>query len=137
MQRDPPELGLQQLETGAHEVVGGDWVRKFDKIFVDNLGKFRKYNGRSIQDVLRALRNKVGLYCTSLRTRLIGCVPQKHHYQDLPDNVKRHLGPLPDGFLAYFTRRFPALFLHVYYVVANGPLRGESMFQSYFKFQES
>ena len=138
MQRDPPEAGLQQLETGAHEVVGADWIRKFDKIFIDNLGKFRKYNGRSIQDLLRALRNKVCLDSATLLTRLIEfLVVQKHHYQDLPDLVKRHLGPLPDGFMAYFTRRFPALFLHVYYVIANGPLRGEPMFRSYFQFQES
>ena len=58
---------------------------------------------------------------------------QKHHYQDLPDNVKRHLGPLPDGFLSYFTRRFPNLFKHVHSVVSRTNLRYESMFKSYFE----
>ncbi|KAF8337115.1 uncharacterized protein EI90DRAFT_3044948 [Cantharellus anzutake] len=115
MQRDPPELGLQRLEAGAPDVVGNDWSKKFDKAFIENLGKFRKYNGRSILDLLRALRNK------------------KHHYQDLPENLKRHLGSLPDGFLAYFTRRFPALFLHVYYVIADGPWQEESIFRPYFQ----
>jgi serine/threonine-protein kinase/endoribonuclease IRE1 len=58
---------------------------------------------------------------------------QKHHYQDLPDNVKRHLGPMPDGFLAYFTRRFPRLFMHVHSVISNTPLCHESMFRTYFE----
>ena len=57
---------------------------------------------------------------------------QKHHYQDLPDTVKRHLGPLPDGFLAYFTRRFPHLFMHVHGTVSRSRLRYESMFKGYF-----
>ena len=58
---------------------------------------------------------------------------QKHHYQDLPDPVKRHLGSLPDGFLAYFTRRFPGLFLHVHGVIRRCGLARESMFRSYFE----
>jgi serine/threonine-protein kinase/endoribonuclease IRE1 len=59
MGRDPPEPGLISLETDAHDVVGVDWHRRLDKTLIDNLGKFRKYNGKSVQDLLRALRNKV------------------------------------------------------------------------------
>ncbi|KAF8607337.1 hypothetical protein BDV93DRAFT_603948 [Ceratobasidium sp. AG-I] len=118
MERDPREPGLVALETGAFDIIGADWQRKLDKMFIDNLGKFRKYDVKSVQDLLRALRNK------------------KNHYQDLPDNVKRHLGPLPEGFLSYFTRRYPKLFLHVYSVVADSPLRRESMFRSYFVLDE-
>ncbi|KAG8809999.1 bifunctional endoribonuclease/protein kinase ire1, partial [Serendipita sp. 399] len=117
MEREPREPGLIALENGAFEVVGSDWHKRLDKIFIDNLGKYRKYQGASVQDLLRALRNK------------------KHHYQDLPDNVKRHLGSLPDGFLAYFTKRFPALFLHVYSVVSDLPLRHEPMFKTYFELE--
>jgi hypothetical protein len=61
MERDPPESGLVALETGASEVVGADWAKRLDKLFIDNLGKFRKYNGNSVQDLLRALRNKVSI----------------------------------------------------------------------------
>lgn len=118
MCRDPRDPMLVALERGAPAVVGYDWAARLDKIFLDNLGKFRKYDGKSIQDLMRALRNK------------------KHHYQDLPDNVKRHVGPMPDGFLAYFTRRFPRLFLHVYGVVNDSLLRHESMFRSYFELQD-
>ncbi|KAJ7326433.1 hypothetical protein DFH08DRAFT_968324 [Mycena albidolilacea] len=87
-------------------------------LFLEHLGKFRKYDGRSVQDLLRALRNK------------------KHHYQDLPNKVKRNLGPMPEGFLAYFTRRFPRLFLHVHSVVGDTSLRTESMFRSYFELHD-
>ncbi|QRW13496.1 Serine/threonine-protein kinase [Ceratobasidium sp. AG-Ba] len=118
MERDPREPGLVALETDAVTIVGTDWQRKLDKMFIDNLGKFRKYDVKSVQDLLRALRNK------------------KNHYQDLPDNVKRHLGPLPEGFLSYFTKRYPKLFLHVYGVIENSALRTESMFRSYFTLEE-
>ncbi|CAE6519436.1 unnamed protein product [Rhizoctonia solani] len=118
MERDPREPGLVALETGAVEIIGNDWQRRLDKMFIDNLGKFRKYDVTSVQDLLRALRNK------------------KNHYQDLPDHVKRHLGPLPDGFLSYFTRRFPKLFVHVYTVVEDSPLMVEPMFRSYFALEE-
>jgi Ribonuclease 2-5A len=59
MCRDPRETPLVTLETGAYDVVGNDWHSRLDKVFVENLGKFRKYDGRSVQDLLRALRNKV------------------------------------------------------------------------------
>jgi serine/threonine-protein kinase/endoribonuclease IRE1 len=47
------------LENKAIDVVGPDWAARLDRILVENLGKFRKYDGRSVQDLLRALRNKV------------------------------------------------------------------------------
>ncbi|KAF8062248.1 other/IRE protein kinase [Lyophyllum atratum] len=118
MCRDPKDPYLLVLEKEAYGIVGNDWHTRLDKIFIENLGKFRKYDGRSVQDLLRALRNK------------------KHHYQDLPDNVKRHLGPMPEGFLSYFTRRYPRLFLHVHSVVGTTGLRTESMFRTYFDLPE-
>ncbi|KAJ6591077.1 hypothetical protein DFH09DRAFT_192933 [Mycena vulgaris] len=118
MCRDPKDPYLLVLEKGAFGIVGNDWLSRLDRLFIENLGKFRKYDGRSVQDLLRALRNK------------------KHHYQDLPDNVKRHLGPMPEGFLAYFTRRYPRMFLHVHGVIGDTSLRTESMFRSYFELQD-
>jgi hypothetical protein len=64
MCRDPRDAMLEQLETGAIAVVGHDWHQRLDRVFLDNLGKFRKYDGRSVQDLMRALRNKVRcLFC--------------------------------------------------------------------------
>ncbi|KAI6132924.1 hypothetical protein EV401DRAFT_1914944 [Pisolithus croceorrhizus] len=118
MCRDPRDQNLVKLEANASDIVGQDWHSRLDKVFIENLGKFRKYDGKSLQDLLRALRNK------------------KHHYQDLPENVKRHLGPMPEGFLTYFTRRFPRLFMHVHGVISETPLCTESMFRSYFELNE-
>lgn len=60
MCREPREPQLEELEKGASVVVGSDWHKKLDKAFDENLGKFRKYDGKNVQDLLRALRNKVG-----------------------------------------------------------------------------
>ncbi|KAG0328786.1 bifunctional endoribonuclease/protein kinase ire1 [Dissophora globulifera] len=106
---------LIKLEKNAKEILVRDWYKVIDRHLVENLGKYRKYDGGSVRDLLRALRNK------------------KHHYQDLPPHVKRALGELPHGFLSYFTSRFPKLMLHLYYIVADDPgLRNESMFKHYF-----
>lgn len=59
MCREPRETPLLMLETGASSVVGTDWHSRLDRTFIDNLGKFRKYQGGSVQDLMRALRNKV------------------------------------------------------------------------------
>ena len=60
---------------------------------------------------------------------------QKHHYQDLPESVRKALGDLPAGFLSYFTTRFPQLLLHVYDTVATH-LSDEAMFASTFHIPE-
>jgi serine/threonine-protein kinase/endoribonuclease IRE1 len=68
------------------------------------------------KDLLRAIRNK------------------KHHYQDLPDDIKKELGSTPEGFLNYFTTKFPNLLLHVFYFVQNNPkLTADPMFRQYFE----
>lgn len=115
MDKDPPTPALVLLESKARNVLGTDWHRRCDRMFLENLGKFRKYDPTSVQDLLRAMRNK------------------KHHYQDLPGTLKKVLGSLPDGYLNYFTRRFPELFLHVYNTIVDQPLiRTEPVFREYF-----
>lgn len=59
MELDPPEPPVVQLEAAALEVVGKDWFSRADKVFTSNLGKYRKYKGNSVRDLLRAMRNKV------------------------------------------------------------------------------
>ncbi|KAK6030133.1 ribonuclease 2-5A, partial [Ostertagia ostertagi] len=49
----------------------------------------RTYKGHSVRDLLRAMRNK------------------KHHYRELPEEVQKSLGKIPNEFLCYFTSRFP------------------------------
>ncbi|GHJ84180.1 hypothetical protein NliqN6_0582 [Naganishia liquefaciens] len=119
MQLDPPEATLVTLEKDSFRVVGQNWQKALDQVFVDNLGKHRKYVVQSVRDLLRAMRNK------------------RNHYQDLPEAVKKRVGVLPDGYLNYFTARFPALFTHVHQVIYDSKLRHESQFAPYFILDES
>ena len=94
--RDPPSPALETLESYAPTVLaeaGGDFLRALPKDFVATLGKQRKYNGGKILDLLRALRNK------------------KNHYEDMPEGIKKRVGPLPGGYLGFWTREFPRLLL--------------------------
>ena len=64
------------------------------------MGKQRKYTGtRLLLDLLRALRNK------------------KNHYEDMSDKLKKDVGPLPEGYLSFWTRRFPNLLITCWNVV--------------------
>ena len=142
MCRDPRDPHLVLLENIAINVVGPDWSARLDKLFGENLGKFRKYDGRSVQGLLRALRNK--LHCEAQLNKILYYLyvvsnasihsTQKHHYdhQDLPEHAKRHVDSMPEGYLTYFTRRYPRLFLHVHTVISDSFLRQESMFRPYF-----
>jgi serine/threonine-protein kinase/endoribonuclease IRE1 len=140
MERDPPESTLIALEESSTTIVGDDWSKAIDRTLLDNLGKYRKYDGKSVRDLLRVLRNKVRslmLLLPRTESTLTDTffVAQKHHYQDLPENVRKNLGDLPGGFLSYFTARFPRLLLHVFDVVADH-LSEEAMFKSTFSIAE-
>ncbi|KAI9674448.1 MAG: bifunctional endoribonuclease/protein kinase ire1 [Caeruleum heppii] len=112
--RDPPSTHLQVLESTAPEVLDTDFLRRLDRAFIDTLGKQRKYTGDRMLDLLRALRNK------------------KNHYQDMPEMVKKHVGPLPEGYLQYWTVRFPTLLLQCYHVVVYCGLQDVPRFRAYF-----
>lgn len=115
LEKDPPAVPLLLLESDAREIVGADWRQRFDKAFLEDLGRFRKYDGASVRDLLRALRNK------------------KNHFQDMAPQLKRQLSPMPEGFVHYFAQRFPRLFLYVHAVIEQLPvMRSEPMFRTYF-----
>lgn len=119
LEREPPAAALLLLEKGAVMVIGADWRKRFDRAFLDDVGRFRKYDAASVQDLLRVIRNK------------------KHHFQDMQPQLKKQLSPMPEGFLQFFARRFPQLFLHVYQVMDQLPmLRSEPMFHSYYQHDE-
>ena len=58
MELQPPEPTLCQLESKSIDVIGQSWQKRLDSVFLENLGKHRKYDSRSLRDLLRALRNK-------------------------------------------------------------------------------
>ncbi|CAJ0959673.1 unnamed protein product, partial [Mesorhabditis belari] len=87
---------VQRLETNAKAVVGGNWRNHICSALAEDLRKFRTYKGHSVRDLLRAMRNK------------------KHHYRELPKEVRDSLGDIPEHFVQYFTSRYPLLLLHSY-----------------------
>ena len=98
--KDPPSALLMKFDAGSDFVIpSGDWTVKFDKTFMDNLERYRKYHSSKLMDLLRALRNKY------------------HHFMDLPEDIAELMGPVPDGFYDYFTKRFPNLLIGVYMIV--------------------
>ena len=161
MQLDPPEPTLVTLEKDSFRVVGQNWQKALDQVFVDNLGKHRKYVVQSVRDLLRAMRNKASFLIlfpkpgadticnwSIFRSEIIIKVSRndeasihqlinRHVLLDLPEAVKKRVGVLPDGYLNYFTTRFPALFTHVHQVIYDSKLRHESQFAPYFILDES
>ncbi|KAL0235011.1 hypothetical protein GEMRC1_001593 [Eukaryota sp. GEM-RC1] len=103
---------VRSLETYATNILGRDWIATLDQSFIDQLGRFRKYNARSVRDLLRVIRNK------------------KHHYRDLPEDVRDLVGPLPGGYLRYFSTRFPSLVSCCFDFVCNF-LAEDPMFEHY------
>ncbi|KAJ2346704.1 bifunctional endoribonuclease/protein kinase ire1 [Coemansia sp. RSA 2673] len=92
------------------------WDRRLDSHLRRDLGKFRKYDGTRLRDLLRVIRNK------------------KNHYQDMAEPLREALGDIPDGYLNYFESRFPYLLLHCYYfVLEDDSLRTATVFRSYFR----
>jgi len=113
--RDPPSPALQELERHAPQVTRGDFLRSLPRDFVDSLGKQRKYVGSRLLDLLRALRNK------------------RNHYEDMPDSLKRTVGPLPDGYLSFWTTKFPNLLLVCWNVVYEVRWDEADRFKEYYQ----
>ncbi|KAM9819589.1 serine/threonine-protein kinase/endoribonuclease IRE1 isoform 2-T2 [Syngnathus typhle] len=84
------------LESECRDVVRSNWMLHISTPLQNNLKRYRVYKSSSVRELLRAMRNK------------------KAHYHQLPREVRHSLGELPDGFVRYFTRRFPKLLMHTY-----------------------
>ena len=61
MRRTHRKKELNALEAKAPRVFGRTWRTQLDKPLQESLEEFRGYNGRSVNDLLRALRNKVSM----------------------------------------------------------------------------
>ncbi|XP_064627806.1 serine/threonine-protein kinase/endoribonuclease IRE1-like [Lineus longissimus] len=101
------------LEHCGLPVVQNDWRKHITVELQNDLRKYRTYKGNSVRDLLRAMRNK------------------KHHFRELPPEVQRSLGDIPDQFVEYFTSRFPYLLIHVYN--ALWCCRNERLFHQYYE----
>ncbi|KAL3457206.1 hypothetical protein BJX64DRAFT_269321 [Aspergillus heterothallicus] len=114
--RDPPSDALLCLESVAEDVIGPDmdFLKLLPKDFKDNLGKQRKYTGSKMLDLLRALRNK------------------RNHYNDMPEHLKAHIGGLPEGYLNFWTVKFPSLLMSCHWVIVELRLTKIDRFKRYF-----
>ncbi|EAS27311.3 IRE protein kinase [Coccidioides immitis RS] len=114
--RDPPSPALKCLESVGGNVMypDMDFLKSLPKDFKDSLGKQRKYTGSRMLDLLRALRNK------------------RNHYNDMPENLKAHIGGLPDGYLQFWTVRFPSLLINCHWVITKLNLMDTERFKRYF-----
>jgi len=117
--RDPPSEHLSILEKYSYDVLDKkrNFLAKLDHGFINSLGKQRKYTGDRMLDLLRALRNK------------------KNHYEDMEEAVKAKVGPLPHGYLSYWTTKFPKLVMSCYECVVECGLQAEPRFRPYFEVQ--
>ncbi|KAK3384937.1 hypothetical protein B0H63DRAFT_432477 [Podospora didyma] len=113
--REPPSAALVELERFAPSVVDKDFLKHLPKDFVDSLGKQRKYTGTRLLDLLRALRNK------------------RNHYEDMSEALKKSVGTLPDGYLGFWSRRFPNLLITCWNVVYNVQWEETDRFREYYE----
>lgn len=90
---------LNALESVADVALNGKWDEKMEAVFINNIGRYRRYKYDSIRDLLRVIRNKL------------------NHYRELPREIQELLGPVPEGFDGYFSSRFPRLLIEVYKVL--------------------
>ncbi|KAL5254218.1 hypothetical protein ACHWQZ_G013854 [Mnemiopsis leidyi] len=105
------ELVLRWEHNCVGTVLRGGWMNLCPEIEND-LYKYRKYKSDSVRDLLRAMRNK------------------RHHYRELPEDLKTTLGDIPDGYMNYFSVRFPRLLLHTYTIMRDCQI--ESVFKQYY-----
>ena len=104
---------LVELERGASRALGGDWVSKLNADILQHLGRYRRYKGDEVRDLLRVIRNK------------------SNHYRELPTKLREEMGSMPEGFLRYFASKFPFLLLHAY-DFARRECAHEPQFRKYF-----
>mmetsp|Transcript_6716 Transcript_6716/g.11956 ORF Transcript_6716/g.11956 Transcript_6716/m.11956 type:complete len:715 (-) Transcript_6716:1355-3499(-) len=99
-------------EAACSSVITGPWRSYLDPELAENIEKYRKYNSTSAKDLLRVIRNK------------------RHHYNELPPEIKKLFGSVPEGYCQYFETKFPVLLPACIDFVAT--LTGEPLYAQYF-----
>ncbi|XP_053692235.1 serine/threonine-protein kinase/endoribonuclease IRE1 [Sabethes cyaneus] len=107
---------LRTLERNARFIVREDWSLHLDQEITSDLRKYRGYQGYSVRDLLRAVRNK------------------KHHYHELTPEAQQALGTIPQAFTDYWISRFPRLLSHAYHALAENSQ--EPIFRPYYNDNE-
>lgn len=97
-------------------ILNGNWFRQLDVAVSNALpdGYRLNYDFYMVDDLLKAIRNK------------------KNHYNEMPDDAKEILGPLPDRYTTYWINKFPRLLLHVYHKWYASGLYSEENFKQFY-----
>ena len=110
---------LRRLEARAAAAIGGSswwrractassmplrppsrsWDEVLDTDLLEQLGQYRKYTFTSLRDLLRVVRNKA------------------NHFQELPAEMRRKYGGVPEGLYLAVERACPCLLLEVWHFV--------------------
>lgn len=94
---------------------GARWQAALPAPLVADLGRYRRYTN-SVKDLLRVVRNK------------------SHHYRELAPELRVALGGShPEGFVAFFAARFPALLMACYDFVSSSAHVDDPVFRRYFE----
>ncbi|KAJ0815469.1 putative protein kinase IRE1 family [Helianthus annuus] len=93
---------LASLENEGSVAFHGRWDAVMDRVFINEMSCRRKtYNYKKVQDLLRIMRNTI------------------NHHRELPPNIQKLLGDLPEGVDDYFRSKFPKLLMVVYKVMSE------------------
>merc|ERR1711871_386365 len=87
---------LREFESYSMEAFGKDCAtggQQVGSLLLEDGGKFRRYNWKTLRDLLRIIRNKYS------------------HFRELPTTLQEMLGSQPETYFAYFRERFPGLLL--------------------------
>lgn len=115
--RDGSSQHVRSLfQQGAEDVINGNWIESLEPAVRASLPHRNRmnYDGSSVENLIRALRNK------------------KNHYDDMSASAQQVVGSLPDGYVAYWTGKFPKLILHVYLKFYESGLYRESNFAQFY-----
>lgn len=116
---DKDQDGLAKyVERGRRRVFGFQWKECLSEALLRDMTdqKHRSYNERSLQHLLRLIRNK------------------NNHYNDSSAELKLDFGSPPDEFYSYFSSRFPELLIHIYKAMQAN--KSEPKFRDYYEQDE-
>ncbi|KAK8955682.1 Serine/threonine-protein kinase/endoribonuclease IRE1a [Platanthera guangdongensis] len=104
---------LKALENVGPTAFGGKWGDKLDVVFINDMGRFRKYKFDCTRDLLRLCLNALNVFVST------------------PLSQRALIELALRGFDQYFSVRFPRLLIEVYKVICIH-CREEDSFRKYF-----
>jgi serine/threonine-protein kinase/endoribonuclease IRE1 len=110
---------IDALEAIRENVWTGDFLKRLPSRIITEAGKQRKYTGTRMIDLLRLIRNK------------------KHHFHDLPDDIKfGEMEGTQEGYYRFWSGRFPSLMVNLHCLIIERELKDNPDFMELRKYFE-